>query len=100
MTTWWSAVLLLVLISPLWVGSSDQTSAGRTDHTIERFKQLYGNVRDYNEIKTLTLNGQHYILAFWNEDNDPLQLRVNIFRYSDEQLQMPVYKVFSGDVSE
>ncbi|MFB3921208.1 MAG: hypothetical protein ACE145_05765 [Terriglobia bacterium] len=68
--------------------------------TVERFKQLYGNVRDYTSIQLLTLNGQKYILAFWNEDNDPLQLWVNIFAYSDDQLHLPVYKAYSGDVSE
>jgi hypothetical protein len=57
-------------------------------------------VRDYSSIQLTTLNGQRYILAFWNEDNDPLQLWVNIFAYSDDELQAPVYKAFSGDVSE
>jgi hypothetical protein len=85
-------VLLLLSICPV--------SARSCDQTIDRFKQSYGNVRDYKEIKLLTLNGERYILAFWYEDNDPLQLSVTIFRYFDEQLKEPVYKVFSGDVSE
>lgn len=89
----WVAVALLLVSLRALLGEGSQT-------TIERFKELYGNVRDYKEFRLLTLNGEHYVVAFWNEDNDPLQLWTSIFRYSDEQLQMPVYKVFSGDVSE
>jgi hypothetical protein len=91
---------LLMLFGAVLVSISFTAAEERRTNTVERFKQLYGNVRDYNSIKLTTLNGQRYILAFWNEDNDPLQLWVNIFAYSDDELQAPVYKAFSGDVSE
>jgi hypothetical protein len=68
--------------------------------TIARFRELYGNIRDYKDVRLLTLNGKRYILAYWYEDNSPLQLSVHILRYSDDQLEEPVFKVFAGDVSE
>ncbi|MBI3663942.1 MAG: hypothetical protein HY234_12945 [Acidobacteria bacterium] len=66
----------------------------------KRFRELYGNLREYKEINRLELNGKHYILAYWLEDNSPLQLTVDIFRYTDSLLSQPVTKVFSGGVAE
>lgn len=68
--------------------------------TIERFKKLYGNLRDYKEFRLLTLNGHHCILAFWYEDNSPLQLVVQVFKYKDDKLEKPVEKIYEGSVAE
>lgn len=68
--------------------------------TIARFRELYGNIRDYKDVRLLSLNGKRYILAYWYEDNSPLQVSVHILRYSDDKLEEPVFKVFAGDVSE
>ena len=64
--------------------------------TIERFKTLYGNLRDYKEFHLLTLNGHKCILAFWYEDNSPLQLSVQVFKYTDDKLEEPVLKIYEG----
>lgn len=91
---------MILVVAAAVAASLRPVSADCENNTVERFKQLYGNVRDYNSIKLTRLNGQQYLLAFWNEDNDPLQLWVNIFAYSDDELQSPIYKAFTGDLSE
>src|SRR3970040_102483 len=85
----------------LFLCASFVASSYAADQEVEkRFRELYGNLRDYKEIKQLELNGRRYILAYWLEDNSPLQLMVHIFRYTDGLLSQPVTKVFSGGVAE
>jgi hypothetical protein len=72
----------------------------QTSDTIEQFKKLYGNSRDYKEFRVINLNQNKYLLAFWYQDNSPLQLSVDVFRYEDRELQKPIRKFYTGDVSE
>lgn len=90
----------VVSLGFLWLVASSLLLASGGPDTIARFKKLYGNVRDYRSFELLKLNGAHYLLAFWYEDNDPLQFSVNIFRYQDEELQKPIFKVYTGSVAE
>jgi hypothetical protein len=93
-------VLSLLLFTVLVLASSFARGLTEEPVTISRFKALYGETRDYKSFKLLTLNGHRYILAFWYEDNSPLQLSVNIVRYTDADLEEPVFGVFSGSVAE
>lgn len=66
----------------------------------ERFRELYGNLRDYKQLSQFDLDGKNLILAYWLEDNSPLQLSVDIFRIEDDSMAKPIKKLFSGSVAE
>ena len=92
--------MVACLLALVWVLTCGFSVQREKSDTIERFKKLYGNLRDYKEFQLLALNGQHCILAFWYEDNSPLQLSVQVFRYEDEKLEKPVEKIYEGSVAE
>lgn len=93
-------VLSLLLFMVLVLASSFARGVTEEEVTISRFRALYGGIRDYKSFKLLSLNGHRYLLAFWYENNSPLQLSVNIVRYTDAKLEEPVFGVFSGSVAE
>ena len=92
----WLAVLLLLMM-PLFLRADQQETENAT---IRRFRELYGAARNYKWFSQQTLNGHGYILAFWYEEDSPVELRVSIFRHADDRLQEPVTEAFTGAVAE
>lgn len=91
--------LTALFLACLLLGAASGVSA-RQEGAEDRFRELYGNRRDYIQISRFDLDDEKLILAYWLEDNSPLQLSVDIFRIQGEALTEPITELFSGEVAE